>query len=109
MKTGGPKGVLNSACDLSCGNCFFGGVFHVINSRLRNVTVVGSRGRLSKAISRCCGDLATFTWLAWAGPDASPRSGGDVFFRGVELPSEAVDGYRGSVGKMVVSILILDE
>jgi hypothetical protein len=66
------------------------------------VTVAGDPGRLSEAVSRCCGDLASFVWLAWAGLTATPKWMERVFFRVVELPSEVLKGCRGSVGKIVV-------
>jgi hypothetical protein len=82
---------------------FFGGVFHEIDHRLRNVGVVGPlSGGLSKMVTRCGGDLAHFVWLAWAGLGATPKSGGDVFYRQVELGSKALSVYRASTGKVVV-------
>jgi hypothetical protein len=98
MKTGHSKAMLRCAITAYARDGFFGGIFHDINSRLRNVTVVGDPGRLCKAVSRRCGNLANFVWPAWAGLRATPKSG-DVFLRRAQLQREALGAAAEAPGR----------
>jgi hypothetical protein len=55
------------------------------------------------AVSGVLGSLANFVWLAWAGLSVMPPSESTIVYRGVELPSGALDSYREMVGKSFVA------
>jgi ankyrin repeat protein len=83
----------------------FGKLFHIVNSRLRNVKSIENpiRDDYVRAITDSFGDLAGFVRLVWEALNFQFREtrGEVVLFREVELSEAALESYRNSIGKLI--------